>query len=231
MQASGLIVGGRVVDVVADDGSKIECFNWHDHGMEFKPGDGARRRVVAKTPLRKKVWHWTGGEGTARALFRVLDGRELGIETAIDADGVLWQFADPIFVDTYDAGPWNPESWGTEITNYGFTAPGRSTPNPKRGTYRTTMNGRPREFARFFPSQIRTALALARAVSKAVPTIALAVPVGADGKLFPSVAPRDFLRRFSGHLGHYHLTDNKADPGHDLLGAFRAAGFEGAKVG
>ncbi len=230
MQASGLIVNGRVVDVVADDGEKIECRNWHDHGMEFKPGDGARRRVVSKVPLDLGLWHWTGGEGSAAACFRVLHQRELGVETYIGKDGDLWQFADPVLVDTYDAGPYNPRSWGTEIANYGFTGPGRAAPNPARGTYETTMNGGRHTFARFFPAQIRTAIALARAQSRSVPTIGLAVPVGADGKLYPSVMTRDALRRFKGHVGHYMLTSNKADPGHDLLGAFLAAGFAPAKV-
>lgn len=226
MQASGLIVGGKVVPVVDAKGASIPVYNWHDHGMQFGVGDGGRKR---REKIDLSVWHWTGGEGDVRLLYRVLETRELGVETFIDADGVIYQFADPLEVDTFDAGPYNPRSWGTEITNYGFTGPGRSSPNMKRPTYRMRMHGRDHTFASFFPAQIASALALANAQSKALP-IARAVPTGADGKLFAAEIPRPWLRAFSGHVGHFQLTAGKCDPGNDLLSAYLADGFLRAKV-
>lgn len=225
MNASGLIIGGKVVPCARP------VYNWHDHGMEFKPGDGARKRIPKKR-IDLFVWHWTGGEGSAASLFRVLDKRELGIEFALDAYATIYQFADPIFVDTYDAGPYNPRSVGCEVTNYGFTMPGRPMPKggEKRSTYTTVQNGRPRTFARFTADQLESAVALGDAVSAAIPSIPKRIPTDAKGILFPDTMKRAALASFTGHLGHYHLTDSKSDPGADLLGYMLTHGFGAAHV-
>lgn len=230
MTPTGLIVSGRVVQC------SVPVYNWRDTGLEFRPGDGARQRVT-KQIIDLFVWHWTGGEGDVERLYAVLDKRELGVEFYIDQTGRTFQFADPATVDTYDAGPFNPRSVGCEIACYGFTAKGREKPGAwgkRRATYETTMNGRRREFARFFPEQVASAIALGVAVSDAIPTIPKAVPVGADRRLYPDEMPDRVMRPrggFRGHVGHYHLTDEKSDPGHDLLQAFLDSGrFVGARV-
>lgn len=227
--SSGLIVGGVVVPC------EVPVFNWHDTGLEFHPGDGARKR--AKTLIDLFVWHWTGGEGNAQTLFNVLDGRELGVEFYIDQEGWVYQFADPLFTDTFDAGAFNPRSVGCEISCYGFTGKDREPPGEwgkKRETYVTMMNGRRRVFARFFPAQIKSAMALGLAISNAIPSIPKVVPVGPDWKLYPNEVPDRLMRPrggFKGHVGHYHLTDQKSDPGHDLLQAFLdSKKFEGARI-
>lgn len=225
MNATGLIIGGKVVPCARP------VFNWHDHGMEFKPGDGARKRIP-KQVIDLFVWHWTGGSGDMSALYRVLDTRDLGVEFGIDRDGVIYQFADPLLVDTYDAGPYNPRSVGCEVSNYGFTASGRPVPSKDRDrpTYTTVQNGKTRTFARFYALQLISVLALGDAVSAAIPTIPKRVPTTDKGILFPNTMKRAKLAEFHGHLGHYHLTDSKSDPGSDLLGYLLSHGYEGATV-
>ncbi len=220
--ATGLIIGGK----------RVACaqpvHNWHDHGMEFVPGDGARRRIP-KSLLDLFVWHWTGGSGSMEALYRVLDARELGVEFGIDRDGDIYQFADPLLVDTYDAGPYNPRSVGCEVSNYGFMMDPKKAPPLKdrdRGTYTMEMNGRLRTFARFYAKQLAAVLALGDAVSAAIPSIPRRVPADAKGVLYANVMTKFELRKFSGHLGHFHLTDSKSDPGADLLGGLLANGYE-----
>jgi hypothetical protein len=220
MKATGLIINGKVVHC------DRPVFNWHDHGMEFVPGDGARRRI-SKTEIDLFIWHWTGGQGTMEALYRVLDGRELGVEFGIDREGDIYQFADPVLVDTFDAGPYNPRSVGCEITNYGFMGNPRDpipTRERDRGTYTMVMNGRARTFARFYPEQIKSGIALGLAVSDAIPTIPKIVPTSQNGVLFPNAIKASRLKTFKGHLGHFHLTTNKSDPGADLLGGFLSSG-------
>lgn len=225
MKATGLIIGGEVVPCARP------VYNWNDHGMEFKPGDGARKRIP-KQLIDLFVWHWTGGSGTMEALFSVLDTRELGVEFGIDREGDIYQFADPLRVDTYDAGPYNPRSVGCEVTNYGFTGKDRPVPQKDRdrNTYTTVQNGKTRTFARFYVPQLVAAHALGLAVSDAFPSIPKCIPTDAKGILFPDTMKRSVLEKFEGHLGHYHLTDSKSDPGADLLGYFLTHGFAAAPV-
>src|SRR6478736_9531980 len=188
MNASGLIIGGKVVPC------RKPVHNWNDHGMQFKPGDGARKRIP-KQLIDLFVWHWTGGSGTMEALYSVLDTRELGVEFGIDRKGDIYQFADPLLVDTYDAGPYNPRSVGCEISNYGFTGPGRPIPSKDRdrGTYAMVMNGKTRTFARFYVVQLDAAHALGDAVSAAIPTIPRRIPTQANGVLYPNEMKRSDL--------------------------------------
>lgn len=225
MKATGLIIGGKVVACARP------VFNWNDHGMEFKPGDGARRRIP-KQLIDMFVWHWTGGSGSMEALFGVLDTRDLGVEFGIDRDGDIYQFADPLLVDTYDAGPYNPRSVGCEVSNYGFTGKDRPVPakDRDRGTYTTVQNDRVRTFARFYQQQLEAALALGNAVSDAIPSIPKRVPTDAKDVLYPDTMRRSALASFAGHVGHYHLTDSKSDPGADLLGYLLTHGFAAAPV-
>jgi hypothetical protein len=223
MKATGLIIGGKVVPC------DKPVFNWNDHGLAFKPGDGARKRL-AKQTIDMFIWHWTGGNGTYQGLYNVLDQRDLGVEFYI-GNGMICQFADPLLVDTYDAGPFNPRSVGCEIRNYGYTDWDRPLPAAfkERQTYETKMNGRTRKFARFHEDEIQCAIALGDAVSAAIPSIPRAVPA-AGGKLYPDTMSRTALSKFKGHLGHYHLTDNKSDPGHDLLQRMLDAGYSASPV-
>src|SRR5687767_6927555 len=71
-----IILGGRSYPCA------VETKIWHEHGMEFKPGKGARKRGTAVPNLI--VGHYTGGEGTGESVFRVLNERSLGIEFVID---------------------------------------------------------------------------------------------------------------------------------------------------
>jgi len=220
LKSTGLIIGGKVVPC------DLPVSNWHDHGMEFKVGDGGRKRIP-KQLIDLFVWHWTGGQGTMEQLYAVLEQRDLGVEFGIDRSGSIFQFADPLLIDTYDAGPYNPRSVGCEITNYGFFMDPNQKPSAKdadRGTYITTQNGKQRKFAKFYDWQVQSAMALGRAVSAAIPTIPYRVPATPEGALYENTMTRAQLQTFAGHLGHFHLTDGKSDPGKDLLSAFIASG-------
>lgn len=212
MKASGLILNNACVPCA------VPVHNWLDHGMQFMVGRGARRRRVEKVPLELGVAHWTGGENPPETMFRVLQRRELGVEFAIDRDGTVYQFADPVLVDTFDAGYVNKRSWGCEIVNYGYR--GKLSMVPRRGrdreTYTDTIHGRRREMARFASEQVDSFIALAEAIHGHL-EIPLCVPTEPNGELLRRAMSRGEMKSFSGIVGHYHVTDRKLDPGTDLL--------------
>lgn len=195
----------------------VPVITWHEHGMEFRVGEGYNKKRVQ--PITCAVWHWTGGEGDPKQLYEILKANKLGVEFAIDKNGTIWQFCDPLQVDTADANFMNARSVGIEIINYGF-----STSIVKAGSdrkkYTCTMNGHLRTFAHFNEYQIASAIALANALSSALPIPRL-VPLAKDGSVLRRTMMRQELADFCGHLGHFHIKAEKSDPGLDLLEALR----------
>lgn len=181
--------------------------------MEFRPGRGARRR---RRKIDLGVWHFTGGEGSARQVFDVLSAKGLGIEFTIDREGVIWQHCDPAEVDTFDAGHVNDRSFGVEIASCGLAPLLRR--GADRGTYFGRVHGASEEFACFYPQQLASAVALANTMSEAC-----GIPRRLPSHL--SVLTAAELAAFTGHLGHLHVSRAKVDPGPQLFDALRSAGY------
>lgn len=165
------------------------------------------------------VWHFTGGEGDAAGVHRVLNERSLGIEFIVDREGVIWQCCDPADVDTFDAGNVNRRSVGIEIVSCGV--PVVSGRGSDRGEYSARVHGRDTRFARFYKPQVRAAMALAETLSAAL-DIPRRVPLRMS-----ELQPHE-LAEFTGHLGHLHVTGRKIDPGTELFDRMREAGFDAA---
>lgn len=217
----GIQVGKRAIQVVDPKTREpLPVRRWNDGQLprcpEFRAGDGYNKRRTQT--IDKCCWHWTGGEGEPDRMAETLRKRKLGVEFAIGRSGRIWQFCDPLEVDTADAGILNARSVGVEIVCYGYAAsiwdPLRAIKVPlvpllgkDRETYEALTHGRRVVTAKFYPAQLRAALALADALSAAL-GIARAVPEpGYDTGVYPGV------REFGGHVGHYQITDSKRDPG------------------
>lgn len=226
---SGIILGGN----------RYECrapvLTWEETGLAFKLGRGTRRRTEE---IDLFVWHWTGGENEPPTMFRVLENRKLGVEFAITREettpgyATIYQFADPLILDTFDAGYVNRVSMGCEVINFGFRRWKNLGRIPKRGRdrerYTTEWNGRKKTYARFYPHQLHSVLALADAVCESgVTNIEKRVPremrevngiyrVADEDQLITRVMSRDELLDFRGHVGHNHVSKRKSDPGTDL---------------
>lgn len=225
----GVVIGGVVRPVVHPVTRElVRVITWRGTGPtvpEFRAGDGYNKPRTKE--VDSCVWHWTGGEAEPPKVAETLRKRELGVEFAIGGHGAIFQFCDPLLVDTADAGILNSRSVGVEVVCYGFAGgwtwdPIRAIRVPRvpplgrdRATYMATTHGRTFRTARFREPQEEAMLALADALSAAL-DIPRAVPVGQDGRLPTTVLPDDQLkgpRAFQGHLPHYMISAKKRDCG------------------
>jgi hypothetical protein len=217
--ASEIVIGGKRVALrVAGERTPI-VLTWHDHGISFAPGEGFNKKRTHKIDL--VVWHWTGGEQEPPAMAEVLKTRGYGVEFAIARTGVIYQFADPLEVDTADAGGVNARSVGVEIVSYGMRLSAQGWKPPKAGTGRTVHRVRLHavsvDVAAFYPEQLTAARALADGLSRAL-EIPRVVPVNNEGVATAKQLSAADLAAFKGHVGHYHLSRQKCDPGPDFMG-------------
>lgn len=210
--SAGVVVGGKLF-YVEDEMGPIPCFGPQDHGITFDPGEGHNRRRTERP--RAVVWHWTGGERSPDKMADTLKRRGYGVEFAVSELGVIYQFADPVFVDTADVGGFNAPSAGVEVVNIGYRRAKGFWNLHGRAPFKGRIHGTARTFASFHPWQLRACRALADTLSAAL--------------IIPRIVPRDSagnvelstidLRSYHGHLGHYHVSKRKLDPGPQLIQA------------
>lgn len=210
-------IGGVLYPLVSPSGVPVSVRRWDDAELpkvpEFRAGDGYNKKRVK--PIDLFVFHWTGGENDPITMSEVLRKRKLGVEFAISRSGTVYQFCDPMVVDTADSGIVNSRSIGCEMVCYGYAGwdiERKVFVVPRLGqdreTYEATTHGKKVKTAKFYPAQMDAAFALSDAVSKAVPGIPQRVPTD------NVTALTEFdLEAWIGYLGHYHITTNKRDPG------------------
>lgn len=167
-----------------------------------------------RTETRAIVWHWTGGEGGGEQVYRVLRDRGLSVHFAIDQEGIIWQYADADAYCSHASGA-NGFAVGVEISNRADA----STAHAKwpRTAATDTIHGKTARHTRFLPAQIRSAKALAVSLSRAY-GLPLVVPPDT------TVCGKATLGAFRGHLGHFHLSERKRDPGTEILREIAALG-------
>lgn len=212
------------------DGRDVPCEapvrTWQDHGCRFVPS--VHRRIRPRTQVVDTiVWHWTGGEGPGEQVYQTLRSRGLGVEFAIDRDGVIWQYCDPGEADARDCGSWwDRFSVGVEIVCYGMRRPyGQrwsllAAPKAARDRVlvETRLRGRRVFVADFYPEQYLAASALADALRTVYP-ISLDMPRDADGRVLDRPVTMDERMGWNGgELGHLQITSGaKPDPGLPFL--------------
>jgi len=202
------------------DGKEVPCGAvvkaWKEHGMTF---EGKERTVRRTKKIDLVIWHWTGGENSARTTYNTLIRRRLGVSFCIDVDGVVWQYLDPVKHDPYDVGgSMGRRGISIEVANYGFVLRNKKPPKKGRGrpTDKERIHGVRLNVARFWPEQVSAIAALTKSLCVGL-GIPLRFPRESDGSLALRELTRKEKRNFTGIIGHFHKTKQKYDPGFQIF--------------
>lgn len=181
---------------------------------------GRSEQQLVRQYVDQIVIHYDAS-GTSRRCFQTLhDIRGLSSHFLIDRDGTIYQTLD-VRERARHAGKANDRSVGIEIANVGayesqkalskalaeagLESPGR----PVTGI----VQGKRLYQHRFAEAQYESLNALIRSLRKALPAVSPTLPRDGDGGVADGVLSKSRLSRFSGVLGHQHLTGRKVDPG------------------
>lgn len=174
--------------------------------------------------------------GSSAATFGVLQRRGLSAHFLVDVDGTIYQTLD-LRERGWHATIANERSIGVEIAQIGAFPPAEAStltrwyePDPVGGVRLKTT--RPGSFRPLRPEPIHgqiqgrdliqydftpeqyTALAhLAAALNRVFPKVRLDAPRDAQGQIPARKLDEKSYTAFTGLLGHYHIQENKVDPG------------------
>lgn len=200
-------------------------------GVTSRRGEWQRLRSV----VDQLVVHYDN-TGSSAVTFGVLQRRGLSAHFLIDVDGTIYQTLD-LRERGWHATIANERSIGVEIAQIGAYPPAEGAtlsrwyePDPAGGVrVKTTRPGafrpmRPdsirgeiqgRDLIQYdFTSEQYTALAhLAAALNRVFPKIRLDAPRDTNGQIPARKLDDKTYTTFTGLLGHYHIQENKIDPG------------------
>ena len=172
---------------------------------------------AVKGLIRKFVLHHDGC-ADAKMCWNVLHNeRGLSCHFIIDNDGTIYQTLDLALMG-YHAAEHNGDSIGVEFCNRGDAKKEPayySRKGIKRNTKPCKINGHTILAFDFTPEQYRTFLNLTRALLRLLPNIPVEYPQdpAAPGQQYWGTIPGGGAFGFAGYIGHYHLTNQKWDPG------------------
>lgn len=179
--------------------------------------------------------------GYSALCFKILQERRLSVHFLIDVDGTIYQTLDLVDAAQH-ATTANSRSVGVELAGIGARAAGgdrkefdrwyrrdaagktwlqlpaaapvRYAGGPIRpDRVRGTIHRQALEQYDFTPEQYAALAKLTAALCRALPRIACDFPQDAAGRLVTKKLPDAEIERFRGVLGHYHIQENKVDPG------------------
>lgn len=208
-----LIIGGELVPVT------FPVVTWLEPGgLSFYGRRGwAKRRDPSGKRVNLFVLHWDGCTSSHQC-FHVLLDRGLSVHLMLDGDGTVYQALDLAEARAWHAGNANERSVGVEIQNPVRLHRNKWQTPPRpivtealvhaHGTY---------EHLDFYDVQKKRAVELAEVLCERF-GIPRALPNDGDG-VTRALAPSGFR----GVCGHYHLSQNKPDPGLSLWPGLVAA--------
>jgi N-acetylmuramoyl-L-alanine amidase len=172
---------------------------------------------AVKAVIKQFVVHHDGCS-SADMCFAVLQNeRGLSCHFLIDNDGTIYQTID-LSLMAYHAAEWNVSSIGVEFCNRGdakkepnYYSSGRA--GPKRDVKPCKINGHTILAFDYTPKQYDAFIKLARALQRLLPNLPAEFPQSSAGVQSWDTMPMGASFAFSGYIGHYHLTNQKWDPG------------------
>jgi N-acetyl-anhydromuramyl-L-alanine amidase AmpD len=152
---------------------------------------------------RRIVLHWSGGNRDAAGVVDTLQKRGYAIHGVLEADGTFVQTAD---LDAHlpHAGDFSSTSLGIEMVN-----PGTGEATTPRRVIVESIHGRQVSYHDLTAAQYAALPGVLRRISKA-----LGIPLRVK---MSSTAIPEQLRDWRGVVGHYQLTENKNDPGPNVM--------------
>ncbi len=172
---------------------------------------------AVKSVIKQFVVHHDGCS-SADMCFSVLQNeRGLSCHFLIDNDGTIYQTID-LSLMAYHAAEWNIASIGVEFCNRGdakkepnYYSSGRA--GPKRDIKPCKINGHTLLAFDYTPAQYDAFNKLGRALLRLLPNLPAEFPQSSAGVASWDTMPPSASFGFSGYIGHYHLTNQKWDPG------------------
>ena len=172
---------------------------------------------AVKAVIKQFVVHHDGCN-SADMCFSVLQNeRGLSCHFLIDNDGTIYQTIDLAFM-AYHASEWNVASIGVEFCNRGdakkepnYYASGKFGPNRK--PIPVKINNNTILAFEFTKAQLDGFVALGRALQRLLPNLPAEFPQSSPGQQAWDTLPMGTTFGFPGYIGHYHLTNQKWDPG------------------
>ena len=172
---------------------------------------------AVKASIRQFVVHHDGCNSSDMCFSVLQNERGLSVHFLLDNDGTIFQTID-LGLMAYHASEWNIDSIGVELCNRGdankepnYYSSGRF--GPKRHTKTCKINGHAINAFDYTDEQKDSFVKLCRALSRLLPNLPAEFPQATPGKQHWGTIPKDQSMRFAGYIGHYHLWDQKWDPG------------------
>ena len=172
---------------------------------------------AVKSVIKQFVLHHDGCS-SADMCFAVLQNeRGLSCHFLVDNDGTIYQTLD-LSLMGYHAAEWNVASIGVEFCNRGdakkepdYYSNGKR--GPKRDVKPCKINNHTILAFDYTPAQYESFLKLCRALLRLLPNLPAEFPQASPGVQSWDTMPMSASHAFSGYIGHYHLTNQKWDPG------------------
>ncbi|HVZ19962.1 MAG TPA: N-acetylmuramoyl-L-alanine amidase [Vicinamibacterales bacterium] len=173
---------------------------------------------AVKSAVRQFVIHHDGCTSSDMCFSVLQNERGLSVHFMIDNDGTIYQTID-LGLMAYHAAEWNIDSIGVELCNKGDATqyPGLYTVDkpgsPRRDTQLVKINNNTIKAYTYTHQQMDALQALGKALLHLLPNLPAEFPQASAGKQEWNTIPKDASMRFSGYIGHYHLWNQKWDPG------------------
>ncbi len=178
---------------------------------------GADRSLGRLQQIVKQFVIHHDGMGTSRDCFRVLhDERGLSVHFLLDNNGDIYQTLDLVECAFQAAGV-NEISIGVELCSRGDKVEKGTYPEALYAKYKReqktcTINGHQWLAWGYTEEQYESMMALGRALGRIFPGLPQVYPQDGSGEPLWATLAGD-PREYSGYLGHYHVTNQKWDPG------------------
>jgi len=170
---------------------------------------------AAKQVIRQFLIHHDGCASADMCFGVAQNERGLSVHFLCDNDGTIYQTLD-LALEGWHGSELNPWSIGVEMCNRGdaWKEPDYYS---KHGVNRPIkpckINNHTIKSFDFTPAQYDAMKRLSRALVRLLPNISADYPQSSPGVQAWGTVPRGEILRFNGFLGHYHLTEQKWDPG------------------